>query len=172
MSSIKELLNIKVVAVALIVLILIIVGLSLFGTSGNNGDLADVKHIDLNAVSYSFGDSPVSVPNAVDYDDIVSAQLVFSFSPKEDITNVTGIKFSNIELTYSNGTVDKIAEGHNFDCDSILASTHEYSFRGSIKIPQDDVEKACNSVTHIKGEIVVDQTNGTELCIAHVDQDL
>ena len=98
MSSIKELLNIKVIAVALIVLVLIIVGLSLFGTSGNNGDLADVKHIDLNAVSYSFGDSPVSVPNAVDYDDIVSAQLVFSFSPKEDITNVTGIKFSNIEF--------------------------------------------------------------------------
>ena len=171
MSSIKELLNIKVIAIALIALILIIVGLSLFGTSGDNGDLADVKNIDLNAVSYSFGDSPVSVPNSA-VDDVVTAQLGFAFSPKEDITDVTGIKFSNIELTYSNGTVDKIAEGQNFDCDSILASSSEYSFRGSIKIPQDDVEQACNSVTHIKGEIVVDQTNGTELCIAHVDQDL
>lgn len=171
MSSIKELLNIKVIAVALILLILIIVGLSLFGTSGNNGDLADVKHIDLNAVSYSFDDSFGSVPNSA-VDDVVSAQLGFAFAPKEDITDVTGIKFSNIELTYSNGTVDKIAEGQKFDCDSILASSSEYSFRGSIEIPQDDVEKACNSVTHIKGEIVVDQTNGTELCIAHVDQDL
>jgi len=171
LSSIKELLNIKVIAVALIVLILIIVGLSLFGTSGNNGDLADVKHIDLNAVSYSFDDSPVSVPNSA-VDDVVSAQLGFAFSPKEDITNVTGIKLSNIELTYSNGTVDKIAEGRNFDCDSTLLSTHEYAFRGSLKIPQDDVVGACNSATHIKGEIVVDQTNGTELCIAHVDQDL
>ena len=171
MSSIRELLNIKVIAVALIVLILIIVGLSLFGASGNNGDLADVKHIDLNAVSFSFNEPSVPAPVSA-VDDVVSAQLLFAFAPKEDITDVTGIKFSNIELTYSNGTVDKIAQGPNFDCDSTLASSHEYSFRGSIKIPQDDVEKACNSATHIKGEIVVDQANGTELCIAHVDQDL
>ena len=69
-----------------------------------------MKNIDLNAVSYSFGDSPVSVPNSA-VDDVVSAQLGFAFAPKEDITNVAGIKLSNIELTYSNGTVDKIAEG-------------------------------------------------------------
>ncbi|MBQ2962612.1 hypothetical protein [Methanobrevibacter sp.] len=171
MSSIKDKLNMKIIAAAIIVLLLVIVGLSLFGGIGDNGDLADVKHVDLNAVSYSFNSPPVSVPTST-VDDIYTAQIGFAFSPKEDIEDVSGIKLSNVELTYSNGTVDKIAEGADFDCDSTLLSTHEYAFRGSLKIPQDDVEEACNSATHIKGEIVVDQTNGTELCIGHIDQDL
>lgn len=171
MSSIKEKLNIKIIAAAIIVLLLIIAGLFLFGGIGDNGDLADVKNVYLNAVSYSINAPPVPVPNSA-VDEVNTTELGFAFSPKEDITDVAGIKFSNIELTYSNGTVDKIAEGPDFDCDSTLLSTHEYAFRGSFKIPQDDVVTACNSVTHIKGEIVVDQTNGTELCIAHVDRDL
>ena len=170
LSSISDKLNVKIIGAALVVLLLIIGGLALFDGNGNGGDLADVTYVDIIAkTNYGVG-MYNSLTNST-VTDRIGTEFVFSFMPKEDIDRVTGLKFTNLELTYSNGSVDNIGS-HSFDYYNTYYASEEYSYKSHFRIPQDDVVDAYNKITHIKGEIIVEKADGSEVCIAHVDQDV
>lgn len=168
LSSITEKLNMKIIGAALVVLLLIIGGLALFGGSSNGGDLADVTNVDIIAkTNYAIG-TYMDNGNM----DRIGTVFTFSFMPKEDIDRVTGLRFDNLELTYSDGSVDKIAGSGHFDYQNTYFASTEYSYEKPFKIPQDDVVAAYNSITHINGEIVAEKADGSEVIIAHVDEDV
>ena len=169
-GSIMDKLNMKIVGAALIALLLIIGGLALFGGSGDGGDLADVTYIDI-IPKTNYGVGMYNSLTDSNVTDRIYTEFAFSFMPKEDIDRVTGLKFSNLELTYSNGTVDHVGS-QSFDNYNTYYASEEYSYKSPFRIPQDDVAYAYNHITHVKGQIIVQKADGESVVIAHVDQDV
>lgn len=169
-SSIKDKLNMKVICAAFVVLFLIICGLFLFGGGSDGGDLADVTYVDIIAKTNHGVGMYNSLTNST-VTDRIGTEFAFAFMPKEDIDRVTGLRFTNLELTYSNGTVDHIGS-QSFEYENTYYASTEYSYRSPFRIPQDDVVDAYNSISHVKGQIVAEKADGSFVVIAHVDEDV
>lgn len=109
--------------------------------------------------------------NHQDYQ-VGKAIIKFSLMPKETITRVTGLKVTNIEVSFDNGEKENWGTC-TYEPNSYYDKDTNYDFsiskvlEGNGKTVEDYYK-----ITHIKADIVMDTTDNTNVVIGHINSDV
>ena len=172
--------NVKILLLGVIVLLLILILIVAF-SGGNNGggggfnfgsDIVDVTSVSL---SHQYFYANVVSSGAVD-ERPIKGTVEFTFMPTEYIERVTSIGLQNLEITYSDGQVQKAGSGTFNTHENIYNPHQEYSYNMNYVV--DLYTKAEQNIdayfktTHIKADIVINTTDETNKVIGHIDNDV
>lgn len=96
----------------------------------------------------------------------------FSLMPKETITRVTGLKLANVEVSLDGGKTENWGT-FTFETKDAYIKDMNYDFSIS-KILGEKGENIDEyyKITHIKGDIVINTTEKTNLVIGHLNEDV
>ena len=108
------------------------------------------------------------------YDYDINLGILFEISPKDSLNDVIDLSFENIEVTYSDGSLQKV-EGYHFRNGSgELNKDKNYSF----PVPYTLDQKLWNESipltefygnAHVKADMVINTSTETNKVIGHID---
>lgn len=165
---------IKCIVPIVIIVILLVIGMSLFG----GGDSVEVKDVYLsNHLPHRYASNMGN--NGV---------FMFSIVPKTDYNHLMNIRLENVEIGYDgydSDNYDSVSLNYeNNENDNILLSQFNslskdylYTFYFKFKVEKEgfSVEQnseALKSINHIKADIVIDTTTESNVVIGHIDSDV
>lgn len=170
-----------IVVLVIVIAILAILVLVFAFSGGNNGseggfnfgsDIVDVTRVSLNH-KYFYANTVSS--GTVD-ERPIKGTVEFSFMPTEYIERVTSIGLQNLEITYSDGQVQKAGSGTFNTHENIYNPHQEYSYNMNYVVDlYTKAEQNINAyfkTTHIKADIVINTTDATNKVIGHIDKDV
>lgn len=177
---------IKCIVPIVIIVILLVIGMSLFG----GGDSVDVKDVYLsNHLPHRYASTTTATP-LVDTpsQDIANGVFKFSIVPKTDLTHITGIRLENVEISYDGYDSDSYEsmplkydanenDNGGFKYTDALAKNYLYSFYFNFDVAKEGLNhsqnsEALQSIKHIKADIVIDTTTESNVVIGHIDSDV
>lgn len=166
---------IKCIVPIVIIVILLVIGMSLFG----GGDSVDVKD-DIYLSNH--------LPHRMHSNSQASGVVIFSIVPKTDLTHITGIRLENVEIIYDGYDSDNYDSlslyYENNENDNILLSQFNtlskdylYTFYFKFDVTKEGLdyhqnEEAVKSIKHIKADIVIDTTTENNVVIGHINNDV
>lgn len=177
---------IKCIVPIVIIVILLVIGMSLFG----GGDSVDVKDVYLSNHLPHRGTITTTATPLVDTpsQDIANGVFKFSIVPKTDLTHIIGIRLENVEIIYDgydSDNYDSVSLNYeNNENDNILLSQFNtlskdylYTFYFKFKVEKEGLNhsqnsEALQSIKHIKADIVIDTTTESNVVIGHIDNDV
>lgn len=165
---------IKCIVPIVIIVILLVIGMSLFG----GGDSVDVKDVYLSN----------HLPHRMASNMGNNGVFMFSIVPKTDYNHLMNIRLENVEIGYDgydSDNYDSVSLNYeNNENDNILLSQFNslskdylYTFYFKFKVEKEgfSVEQnseALKSIKHIKADIVIDTTTESNVVIGHIDSDV
>ena len=165
---------IKCIVPIVIIVILLVIGMSLFG----GGDSVEVKDVYLsNHLPHRYASNMGN--NGV---------FMFSIVPKTDYNHLMNIRLENVEIGYDGYDSDNYEsmplkydanenDNGGFKYTDALAKNYLYSFYFNFDVAKEGLNhsqnsEALQSIKHIKADIVIDTTTESNVVIGHIDSDV
>ena len=112
-----------------------------------------------------------SSTNHKDYQ-IGTAVTKFSLMPKETITRVTGLRLTNVEVSFDNGGTENWGNfTFNADETYLQDTNYKFSITKTLGEKGENIEKYYK-ISHIKADIVINTTDEKNLVIGHINEDV
>lgn len=166
--------NIKYIVPIIVIVILIVIGMSLFG----GGDSVEVKDVYLSH----------NLPNRMASNAGGHGVFMFSIVPKTDFTHLMNIRLENVEISYDgydSDNYDSVSLYYeNNKNDNIILKQFDtlskdclytFYFRFNVEkegFSQEQNSEALQSINHVKADIVIDTTTENNVVIGHIDNDV
>lgn len=162
----------KILPIIAIIVIIAIVGIILIGGASNN-NVMDLTKIDMEVI---VADTPFggALTNAgmSGTSQVGVVKTTFSLMPRESITRVTGLEVKDIEVSFENGEKENWGTySFNSPKDKYIVNSN-YDFSISHQIKDGKSLEDYYTVSHIKGDIVMNTTDATNVVVGHIDNDV
>ena len=165
--------NLKFILAGIVIaLLLVFVFVFVFSGSGLGSNVVDVTSVSLDH-KYFYANT---VSGGTVDERPIKGIIKFSFMPTQYLERVTAIGLKNIEITYSDGQIQKVGSGFFNGHENVYNPHQEYSYSMNYEVKlhsnaEDNID-AYFKTKHIKADIVINTTDETNKVIGHIDNDV